>query len=156
MLRDYQWGGRAVDMWPICLSSCQSWWRDRKIGPGWIEGSGYTVASLELVGGAEDTPTAISGPGDLDNFNFPSQFVKWLIISPTQLYSSVSETFVAPNISIFLLLLICPLVKQSLFLEEDHSFEIKVSGFWMTPDYWPLGVMPTFFFSWSCCSAFGS
>lgn len=89
-----------------------------RIGPGWIEGSGYTVASLELVGGAEDTPTAISGPGDLDNFNFPSQFVKWLIISPRSTLFLSPETFVAPNISIFLLLLICPLVKQSLFLER--------------------------------------
>ena len=87
------------------------------------------MASLELVGGAEDTPTAISGPGDLDKSNFPSRFVKWLIISPAQLYSSVSETSVAPNISISLLLLICTLVKQSLFLEEGHSFEVKVSGF---------------------------
>ena len=53
------------------MSSCQSR-RDRRIGPGWIKGSGYKVASLELVGGAEDMPTAISGPGDLDNSKFPS------------------------------------------------------------------------------------
>ena len=79
------------------------------------------------MGGGEDPPTAISGPDDLDNFNFLFRCVKWLITSPAQLSPSVSETLVAQTYQFSLLLTICLLVKQSFFLGEDHNFEVKFS-----------------------------
>lgn len=88
-----------------------------------LKASERTQASLELLGAGEDSPTAVSEPDDLNNFNFPSSSVNRLIIFPCLTLSfSLRNTCGPSHISFLCSLSSILWFKQSFFLEEEHSF----------------------------------